>query len=82
MNCRLDFMQTNLLIFRCFRQGFMLIRFANGPYTLYNWGKTQHRDWAFFFVISKATFKKTAIKPKFDDWFSLQNFSAAMISVL
>ena len=64
-----------------------LIRFANDPFTLYNqlnacrlarirkrWksvnlGKTQ--CWALF-VISKATFTKTAIKPKFDDRFSLK----------
>ena len=64
-----------------------LTRFANDPFTLYNqlnpcrlarirkrWksvnlGKTQ--CWALF-VISKATFTKTAIKPKFDDRFSLK----------
>ena len=70
-----------------------LIRFANYPYTLYNhlnasrlqpfrktWkhvnlGKTQ--CWALF-VISKAAFTKTAIKPKFDDTFSLKTFRAAV----
>ena len=70
-----------------------LIRFANDPYTLYNRlnvsilgrfrkarnrvnrGKTQ--CWALF-VISKATFTKTAIKPKFHDRFPLKNFSAAI----
>ena len=30
------------------------------------------------FVISKATFTKTAIKPKFVDRFSLKNFSATI----
>ena len=37
-----------------------------------NLGKTQ--CWALF-VIYKATFTKTVIKPKFDDRFSLKNFS-------
>ena len=70
-----------------------LIRFANDPYTLYNRlnvsilgrfrkarnrvnrGKTQ--CWALF-VISKATFTKTAITPKFHDRFPLKNFSVAI----
>ena len=70
-----------------------LIRFANDPYTLYNrlrrntrrlsarfrkhvnWGKTQ--CWAFF-VICKATSRKTVIKPKFNDRFSGKSFSAAI----
>ena len=61
-----------------------LIRFANDPYTLYNRlnasrcarfrkirkhvnrGKTQCSA---LFVIFKATFTKTAVKPKFDDRF-------------
>ena len=54
---------------------------ANGSWRVFektwkhvNPGKTQ--CWALF-VISTATFTKTAIKPKFDDRFSLKNFSVA-----
>ena len=66
MNWRLDVVQTNLLLFGCFRKVFTLVRFANKLYTLYN------RQ------ISEATFTKTAIKPKFVDWFCLKTFSAAI----
>ena len=84
----------DLLLFRCFRKGFIAHwRFPNDPYTLYDWvnasrlqrfrktrkhmnrGKT--RSWAIF-VISKATFTKTVIEPKFDDRLFLKNFSAAI----
>ena len=84
----------DLLLFRCFRKGFIAHwRFANDPHTLYdrvnasrlqrfrktakhmNRGKTQ--CWAIF-VISKATFTKTVIEPKFDDRLFLKNFSAAI----
>ena len=69
------------------------IRFANYPYTRLNrvnasrlarFRKTQKhvnrgqtQCWALF-VISKATFTKTAIKPNLDDRFSLKNFDAAV----
>ena len=34
MHWRLDLMQTNLLLFGCFRKDFITLRFANDPYTL------------------------------------------------
>ena len=84
-------MQTNLRLFASdVSERFLsLTRFVNDPYTLYkrlkasrlarfrktrkhaNQGKTQCN------VISKATFTKTAIKPKLDR-FSLKTFSAAI----
>ena len=93
MNWRLDFMQTNWLFFDVSGKVLSLIRFANDPYTRLNrinasrfapFRKTrkhvnrgQTQCWALF-VISKATFTKTAIKPNLDDRFSLKNFDAAI----
>ena len=93
MNWRLDFMQTNWLFFDVSGKVLSLIRFANDPYTRLNrinasrfapFRKTrkhvnrgQTQCWALF-VISKATFTKTAIKPHLDDRFSLKNFDAAI----
>ena len=80
INWRLDFMQTNLLLLDVFRKVLSLIRFANDPYTLYNrlnpsrltgfWKTWKHANRGKMqccapLVISKATFMKTAIKPKF-----------------
>ena len=76
-----------------FRNVFITNSLRKWPHTLYNrlnasrlarlrktrkhvnHGKTQ--CWALF-VISKATFTKTAIKPKFGDTFPWKNFSAAI----
>ena len=93
MNWRLDFMQTNWLFFDVSGKVLSLIRFANDPYTRLNrinasrfapFRKTrkhvnrgQTQCWALF-VISKATFTKTAIKPNLDDRFSLKNFDTAI----
>ena len=90
-NLRMNFMHTNLSLFGCFWKVLSLICFGNDLYTLYNqltasrltqvyrktWkhmnrGKTQ--CWAHF-LISTATFRKTAIKLKFDDRFSLNKIS-------
>ena len=70
-----------------------LIRFANDLYALYNrlkantlerfrktmktHGISRTQCWTLL-VISKATFTKTAFKPKFVDRFSLKNFRAAI----
>ena len=92
-NWRLDLMQTNVLLFGCFRKVFSPIRFVNDPHTLYNllnasrlarFRKTwkhvnpgKTQCWVLW-VILKATFTKTANKTKFVDRFSLKNFSAAI----
>ena len=80
MNWRLDLMQTNLLLFGCFRKIFITHSFYKWPsYKLYNRLKSSTRlvwfrkpqkrvnegkkqCWAFF-LSSRATFTKTAIKP-------------------
>ena len=79
MNWTLELMETNSLLFWCFQKFLSLIRFANDLYTLYNClnaasrlarfrkknkrGESIKRNAELFFVISKATFTKTAIKP-------------------
>ena len=86
-------MQTNLLHLDDSEMFLSLIRFVNYTYTLFDWlhasrlsqfrktrkhvnqGKTQRRA---LFVISKATFTKTAIKPKFVNKLSLKIFSATI----
>ena len=71
---------------------FSLIRFANDPYTLYNplnasrlarfwntWKRmNQGKKCCALFVISKASFTKTAIKTKFFDRF-FKNFFSTLI---
>ena len=84
MNWRLDVMQTNLLLLGFYRTFLSPIRLANDPYTLYkplntlsqvdlrdfekHVNQVKKQYWALFFFISKADFKKTAIKPKFFDY--------------
>ena len=88
MNWRLDSMQTKLLHLDVLRRGLSRIRLANYPYTLFNQlnvsrltrkhvNSCKTQCWALF-VISKATFTKRMIKPKFDSRFSLKIFSDAI----
>ena len=84
MNWRLVLIQTNLLLFGCFRKDVITHSFANDPNTLYNQlNASRHETWHenmwisktqcwALFIIYKATFTKTAIGPKFVDTFSLQ----------
>ena len=93
MNWRQDLMHTNLPPYGDFRKVFITHSFCKWPlYTLQpakrkytgaiskkheNMWISKTQCWALF-VISKATFTKTAIKPKFVDRFSLKNLSAAI----
>ena len=91
MNWRLDLILTNLLFLDASEKFLSLICFANNLYALYNRLNTsrlaQFRKTMkicesvkrnTLSLISKATFTKTAINPKFIDGFSLQNLSAAI----
>ena len=84
-------MQTNLLFLDVSEKFLPLIRFANDLYALYNrlnairltgFRKTMKTCESVksnaLFLISRATFTKTAINPKFVDRFSLENLSAAI----
>ena len=91
MNWRLNLILKKLLLLDASEKFLSLIHFVKDTQKLYNrlkasrlarflktrkhvnQGKTQ--CWALF-VISKATFTKTAIKPKFVDRFSVKKFSA------
>ena len=93
VNWRPDLMHTNLPPFGGFWKVFITHLFCKWPlYTLQpakrkytgaiskkheNMWISKTQCWALF-VISKATFTKTAIKPKFVDRFSLKKFSAAI----
>ena len=90
MSWRLDLMQTNWRLFGCVRKVFITHSFCKWPFALYNRLNTSRlarfrknmkisktQCWALF-VISKATFTKTAVKPQFLNRFSLKTFSAAI----